>query len=78
MNGAAKRTVAQRLVPLLVILMIVLPSAVRSRGFFAEIWPRWAVLIEQLLLVIAGALVIAVIAFGIQAWRQAKRPQNDA
>ena len=63
-----------------VVLAVVLPimtvnlvQVARHRYDLATMWPAWRPMILDLTLLVAGAVLVAGIAFGVHAWRQAKR-----
>ncbi len=56
-----------------VAVCITLPNVLRSRGMVAEAWPQWRAMILAMLLVLAGAALVAVVAAGVITWRKAQR-----
>ena len=56
-----------------VALCIALPNILRDRGFMVEAWPQWRATILALLLVLAGAALVAAVAAGFVAWRRGQR-----
>ena len=56
-----------------VALCITLPNVLRARGFAAEAWPQWRAIFLSMLLVLAGAALVAAVAAGFVAWRRGGR-----
>ncbi|WP_419809507.1 hypothetical protein [Sphingomonas sp.] len=57
----------------LVSFSILLPNLMRDRHLLAGAWPAWRGMILDTLLVAAGAVLVAGVAFAVHAWREAKR-----
>ena len=54
-------------------LCILLPNLIRERGLAAGGWPAWRPVILDVLLVVAGAALVAGAASGVHARHEAKR-----
>ncbi|WP_375393312.1 hypothetical protein [uncultured Sphingomonas sp.] len=55
------------LLPLTVINLV---NVARQHADVAAAWPIWRPMVIQLTLVLAGAVLVAALAFGVQAWRK--------
>ena len=56
-----------------VLPLVSLSILMRDRHLLAGAWPAWRGMILDTLLVAAGAVLVAGVAFGVHAWREAKR-----
>ncbi|WP_425229852.1 hypothetical protein [Sphingomonas sp.] len=69
-RGRRGWTVFAAVLPVTVVNLV---RVLRDRADIARMWPMWRPMILDLTLLVAGAVLVAGAAFGVHAWREAKR-----